>query len=322
MSDDNFLLLLLVRTQFPFPGWHFVRWLENFANNDDKIEIHNAKKLPYKLGHNHFSHLSLDEWRQQVRLGLGKANRTSYSVRGVHPTPSPEDFAKLPKSVDWVKAGAVTPPKDQGECGSCWSFSTTGALEGAYKIKYNKLLSFSEQNLVDCDNDRHGGSDQGCNGGLMDNAFSFVEENGGLCTEADYPYTSGETEHAGIFCNQKKCKKVPEVAPKNFTDVEPNSEPALMSAVAQQPVSIAIEADQEDFQLYSSGVYTAKCGDNLDHGVLVVGYGFWEDGTPFWKVKNSWSEKWGMGGYILLERSINQDGGQCGILEAASYPVL
>lgn len=195
----------------------------------------------------------------------------------------------------------------------------------AYFIKYGELVSFSEQNLVDCDNSRHGGSDSGCNGGLMDNAFAFVESNGGLCTEADYPYTSGNTSRESVTCMQKKCKKNPAVTPQNYTDVEVDSEAALMSAVSMQPVSIAIEADQRDFQLYKSGVYTAKCGTNLDHGVLVVGYGVFDDGkstTKYWKVKNSWSDKWGMDGYILLERGISQEGGQCGILEAPSYPVL
>jgi KDEL-tailed cysteine endopeptidase len=159
----------------------------------------------------------------------------------------------------------------------------------------------------------------------MDNAFAFVEANGGLCTEAEYPYTSGNTSRESVTCMQKKCKKIAAVTPRNYTDVLVDSEAALMSAVSMQPVSIAIEADQRDFQLYKRGVYTAKCGTNLDHGVLVVGYGVYDDGketTKYWKVKNSWSAGWGMDGYILLERGISQEGGQCGILEAASYPVL
>ena len=213
---------------------------------------------------------------------------------------------------------------------------------------------------------RHGGTDMGCNGGLMDNAFKYIEKNGGLCMEADYPYVSGDTAHQHFLCLQKNCKVVTDATPRNYTDVQVDSEAALMSAVSMQPVSIAIEADQKDFQLYksgdipllglypttpppplfpslpssplppppppphihtnhitenilhfssSSGVYTAKCGTTLDHGVLVVGYGVWEgDGvTKFWKVKNSWSSKWGMDGYILLEKGIDQIGGQCGM---------
>jgi C1A family cysteine protease len=293
--------------------------LENFAANDDKIETHNAKKLSYTLGHNQFSHMSFEEWRQYIHLGLARPSNKTNPV-SIHR--APDDLTKLPKTVDWVEKGAVTTPKDQGQCGSCWSFSTTGALEGAFKIKYGNLVSLSEQNLVDCDDLFHGGEDHGCNGGLMDNAFHFIERNGGICSEEDYPYVSGTTMHEGK-CTQKKCTKVQGTTPTGFTDVEVNSEAALMSAVAKQPVSIAIEADQKDFQLYKSGVYTAECGTNLDHGVLLVGYGVWEDGTKYWKVKNSWSPTWGMDGFILLERGGKQEGGQCGILMGPpSYPNL
>ena len=296
-----------------------MKWLENFAANDDKIETHNAKKLSYTLGHNQFSHMSFEEWRQYVHLGLARPSNKTNPV-SIHR--APDDLTKLPKTVDWVEKGAVTTAKDQGQCGSCWSFSTTGALEGAFKIKYGNLVPLSEQNLVDCDDLFHGGEDHGCNGGLMDNAFHFIERNGGICSEEDYPYVSGTTMHEGK-CAQKKCTKVQGTAPTGFTDVEVNSEAALMSAVAKQPVSIAIEADQKDFQLYKSGVYTAECGTNLDHGVLVVGYGVWEDGTKYWKVKNSWSPTWGMDGFILLERGGKQEGGQCGILMGPpSYPNL
>lgn len=218
-------------------------------------------------------------------------------------------------------AGAVTGVKDQGQCGSCWSFSTTGALEGAYKLKTKSLVSFSEQNLVDCDNFKNGGTDMGCNGGLMDHAFKWVQKNGGLCTEASYPYTSGTTKAAGT-CADSKCSKVGDVAPKSYTDVVKNSDSAMMSALSQQPVSIAIEADQSAFQLYKSGVFTAACGTKLDHGVLAVGYGSL-DGVDYYKVKNSWGSSWGMNGYILLARGISQAEGQCGMLSGPpSYPNL
>jgi C1A family cysteine protease len=141
----------------------------------------------------------------------------------------------------------------------------------------------------------------GCNGGLMDNAFSWASKNGGLCEWEDYPYISGTTQAKGK-CNEDKCKKS-EHTPKGYTDVKTNDANALMSAVYQQPVAIAIEADQPSFQLYKSGVYSGKCGANLDHGVLVVGYGTDKDTSePFWKVKNSWGEGWGEGGYIRLTR--------------------
>jgi KDEL-tailed cysteine endopeptidase len=291
--------------------------LQNFANNDDLINTHNAGKSTYTLGHNKFSHMSLDEWRAFVKLGLQKKDD---SVKAANVHAAPADMSAVPASIDWVTNGAVTGVKDQGQCGSCWSFSTTGAIEGAYQIKYNNLQSFSEQMFVDCDTLKNGGRDHGCNGGLMDNAFSWAQKWGGVCTEAAYPYTSGTTETAGTC--QTTCSKNANAAPKSYTDVQTNSDSAMMSALAQQPVAVAIEADQASFQLYSGGVLTAACGTNLDHGVLAVGYGTL-DGTDYYKVKNSWGPDWGMDGYILLARGISQKEGQCGILSGPpSYPNL
>jgi C1A family cysteine protease len=200
---------------------------------------------------------------------------------------APANNMAIPDSIDWTTKGAVTGVKDQGQCGSCWSFSTTGSLEGAYKIKYGQLISFSEQNFVDCDTKENGGTDLGCHGGLMDSAFEWAKSWGGVCTEADYPYVSGTTRERGT-CNTK-CTKNANVAPKSYTDVQTNSDSALMSALAQQPVSVAIEADQAAFQLYKSGVFTATCGTNLDHGVLAVGYGTL-DGQDYYKVSMSGSK--------------------------------
>jgi len=263
-------------------------------------------------------------------------NRTEYSawVRGtntkinvfaVNPVmSSAADLAALPAAIDWTTKGAVTPVKDQGQCGSCWSFSTTGALEGAFAIKYGTLVSFSEQQLVDCDTLGNGGRDHGCNGGLMDNAFNWISKNNGLCTETDYPYVSGVTKTAGTC--QKSCKNVvgSDVL-SSPVDVEPASDVAMMGALALGPVSVAIEADERDFQLYKSGVFSGKCGTNLDHGVLAVGYGTDSNGGgDYYKVKNSWSTTWGEKGYIRLGRGAGFNGGkgQCGILLEASYPVV
>jgi len=303
-------------------GEHFVHMLQNFANNDDLIVAHNAKNLSYTLGHNKFSHMNADEWRQYVKLGLNRPDAESKAPE-VHAPPA--DVSSMASSIDWTTKGAVTAVKDQGQCGSCWSFSTTGALEGAYYNKYGSLKAFSEQNLVDCDN-RSGnprGTDMGCNGGLMDSAFSWTSKNGGLCSEADYPYTSGTTQKSGT-CSQSKCSVDAKVAPKSYKDVTTNSDSALMSALNIGPVSVAIEADQSSFQLYKSGVLTAACGTNLDHGVLAVGYGTdAATGLDYYKVKNSWGSSWGESGYIRLQRGVSQMEGLCGILSGPpSYPVI
>jgi len=301
-------------------GERFVHMLQNFANNDDLIELHNAGNSTYTLGHNKFSAMSFDEWRSYVRLGLSTKPAELEAPAKIHE--APVDLSALPASVDWTtKGGAVSAVKDQGQCGSCWSFSTTGALEGAHFNKLGKAVSLSEQHLVDCDTPRNGGSDLGCNGGLMDSAFTWVKKNGGIATEVDYPYFSGTTKSNGA-CQDSKVAKVTAATPVSYTDVQTNSDAAMMSALAQQPVSVAIEADQAAFQLYKSGVFTASCGTNLDHGVLAVGYGTL-NGQDYYKVKNSWGTTWGDNGYILLARGVTQKQGQCGILSGPpSYPNL
>jgi len=294
-------------------GKEFIKRLQIFADNFDAIEAHNAKGETYTMGLNQFSHLTFEEFKEAVHLGSSRPpnlRRAPDSTNPLHE--SPVDVSALPTSIDWTAKGAVTNVKDQGNCGSCWSFSTTGALEGAYFLKYGTLLSFSEQQLVSCDT-----TDLGCNGGWMDDAFTWVKGNGGLTTEDQYPYTSGTTGNSGV-CQKTGYTNNANVAPKSFTDVKAGDVNALMSAVAQQPVSIAIQANQLAFQSYSSGVLTGKCGQRLDHGVLAVGYGTL-NGVDYWKVKNSWGPSWGQDGYILIERS---SADLCGVLDAASYPTL
>jgi C1A family cysteine protease len=291
--------------------------LNNFANNDDIIELHNKNTMnTFELGHNQFSHMNSEEFKAYVGDTYIKEHEDDEHEDDEYEHEDYEVLTALPASVDWTTKGAVTGVKDQGNCGSCWSFSATGALEGAYQIKYGTLVSFSEQNLVSCDT-----IDSACNGGLMDNAFKWTTSNGGLCTESGYPYTSGTTGQKGTCTTT--CAKNTAVTPKSFTDVAKNSDSALMTALVQQPVSIAIQADQPAFQLYKSGVLTGTCGSNLDHGVLAVGYGTWTDGINYYKVKNSWGTSWGMSGYILIQRGNPQRCGECGILcGPPSYPNL
>jgi cathepsin L len=221
---------------------------------------------------------------------------------------------KFPDHVNWVALGGVTPVKNQGACGSCWAFSTTGALEGAKFIRTGELVALSEQNLLDCDH-----KDLGCGGGLMDNAFKFDEKTGGLCSEEDYPYEARQ----GQVC-RTNCTDVPGTIVSTFYDVPPGKTKTLMAALAMQPISVAVQANQFVFQFYKTGVLTDdSCGKSgeLDHGVLAAGYGTdSETGEPYFLVKNSWGDKWGENGYIRMSRKSKNEFGMCALLKMASYP--
>jgi C1A family cysteine protease len=278
---------------------------EAFTINDARVQDYNSRGLTYTLGHNSYSDVKPDDFNKQMYGGLAESF-VGKREKNYNNELSKVNKDSLPASVDWTTAGAVTPIKDQGQCGSCWAFSTVMAIEGGLFVNTGSLVSLSEQDLVSCD---HNG-DQGCNGGLMDQAFAWVEQNG-ICSEADYPYTSGTGTTGDCVAT---CAPVATIT--GFTDVPANDETALAAAVVTQPVSVAIEADKSVFQLYKSGILSsAACGTQLDHGVGVVGYGT-EAGTDYWKVKNSWGASWGMDGYILLARGTNE----CGISQMASYP--
>ena len=298
-------------TQFE-DGAEYLKRLEIFIGWDKIIEEHNASGATWTMGHNQFSSLTHEEF-VETYLRPRPKNLRGPSV-AIH-SATEEEIQSNPSAWDWTSQGAVTGVKDQGSCGSCWSFSTTGALEGAYYQKYGNLVSFSEQELVSCATFPN----MGCNGGQMDAAFNWIKRNGGLCSEDDYPYTSGSGSTG--TCQSSSCSSVTGSKVTGYTDVKTDSESSLESAVYSTPVSVAIQANQPGFSLYSGGVYTGTCGTNLDHGVLTVGYGT-DSGTDYWKVKNSWGTGWGEDGYIRLEKGKDQTGGQCGILMDPSYPSL
>ncbi|KAK9112682.1 hypothetical protein Scep_020201 [Stephania cephalantha] len=284
------------------------RRFEIFKDNLRFIDEHNAEGHSYEVGLNRFADLTNEEFRSAYlgartdayrRVAKPKSDR--YAFRGGD---------DLPKSVDWREKGAVVGVKDQGSCGSCWAFSTVAAVEGINKIVTGDLISLSEQELIDCDTSYN----QGCQGGLMDYAFEFIINNGGIDTEDDYPYKTRDGQ-----CDQfRKNAKV--VTIDSYEDVPVNDEKSLQKAVANQPVSVAIEGGGRAFQLYKSGVFTGRCGTALDHGVVAVGYGT-ENGKDYWIVRNSWGASWGEKGYVRLERNIAAKTGKCGIAMQASYPI-
>jgi C1A family cysteine protease len=279
-----------------------------FTKNVYAIENH--KSATVLLGINKFADVSQEEFSARY-LGYRP------SMRAFTQEDSHTDDISLPESVDWVAAGAVTGVKNQGQCGSCWSFSTTGSVEGAWFLKTGDLISLSEQQLVDCSGPE---GNQGCNGGMMDQAFEYIIKNGGICSETAYPYTASQGSCASINTSTP-CTSVAHIS--SYVDVHPKNDTALMIAVAQQPVSVAVEADGLDWQFYMGGVVTDACGSNLDHGVLVVGYGTDATAGDFWKVKNSWGPEWGEQGYIRIGRGAKFDpSGECGILLDPSYPVV
>merc|ERR1719443_889311 len=287
-----------------------------FKENRVYIKKMNEENAHVTFDVNQFADLTHDEFAEMY-IGGGVKPELKQVWEGV-PYLGRHEYsgAELPESVDWVAKGAVSPVKNQGQCGSCWSFSSTGSLEGAWEIATGKLESLSEQQLVDCSKKE---GNQGCNGGLMDNAFTYWKT-AGVCTEESYPYTA----KGDPTCKASSCKlAIPEGGVVGFKDVDKDDADALKEAVATGPVSIAIEADKGAFQFYKTGVMSQKCGTQLDHGVLLVGYGT-ENGKDYWKVKNSWGASWGEEGYILLDRGSSPDGaaGECGLMQQASYPVV
>ncbi|CAK9136562.1 unnamed protein product [Ilex paraguariensis] len=276
-----------------------------YQSNVQFIDYVNSQNLSFKLADNKFADKTNEEFKS-IYLGL-LTDRSSRMATNL----TVDRIRGLPTSVDWRKKGVVTPVKDQGECGSCWAFSAVAAVEGINMIKTGKLVSLSEQELVDCD---VSSEDEGCKGGYMDKAFEFIKRNGGITTESNYPYVGKDGK-----CDGAK-KKDHAVTISGHGIVPREDERSLQTVVASQPVSVAVDAGGYDFQFYSDGVFSGYCGKNLNHGVTIVGYGV-ENGFKYWLVKNSWGTGWGEGGFIKMKRGSTDKKGICGIAMESSYPI-
>lgn len=280
-----------------------------WEKNLKQISTHNLEASlgvhTYELAMNHLGDMTSEEVVQKMTgLKLPSARPSSNDTLYV-----PEWEGRVPDSVDYRKKGYVTPVKNQGECGSCWAFSSAGALEGQLKKKTGKLLTLSPQNLVDCVSENNG-----CGGGYMTNAFRYVQTNGGIDSEDAYPYV-GQDESCMYNATAKAAKC------RGYKEIPVGNEKALKRAVARVgPISVAIDASLTSFQFYSRGVYYDKNCDseNVNHAVLVVGYGI-QKGHKHWILKNSWGESWGNKGYALLARNKNN---ACGITNLASFPKM
>jgi len=283
--------------------------LKIFTENKAKVERHNRLaeegKLSFFLALNRFADMLSVEVASMMN-GYRKGNNSGAAqfLRQAHVT-------SLPDHVDWRDAGAVTPVKDQGMCGSCWAFASTGALEGMHHRWKGKLVSLSEQQLVDCSTNW---GNQGCNGGEPETAYSYVTEVGGIDTERSYLY-EGEDDICRFQSQNVGAKE------HGHISVRTGDELALKEAVATQgPCSLAIDASHSSFHLYSHGIYREPQCDSglLDHAVLAVGYGTVEGEGDYWLVKNSWGAGWGEAGYVRIAR---EEDNMCGVASQASYPL-
>ena len=277
----------------------------DFHGNMEFIQTHNSKHLSYDVGENQFIN------RTYIH---GKYNHTNpYVPDRNYPMVTIYSDKNHKKKIDWRNKQVVSSVKNQGMCGSCWAFSATEAVESEWAIKYNHLYNLSEQELVDCSGYL---GNNGCEGGLMKNAFHYIMDNG-ICSNKSYPYNASDNT-----CMNNTCNHIVHIT--NYSGIIKNSESQLEKAVQIQPVSVAIQANLQTFQLYKSGIYNdTNCSSDLDHGVLLIGYGYDETyKMKYWIIKNSWGESWGEKGYMRMAKDINNSIGQCGIAMDPSIPII
>lgn len=311
LEDNDFNTIITKKNFGEFKDYFNKKYTDNneelfrysvFKYNFNKINEWNNNHSSFNLSLNQFSDLHTHEFaslHNGYKFKYGKKTNDNFKYN-----------INLPDAVNWLDKNVVNPIKNQGKCGSCYAFSSVQALESAWAIKNQYLYNLSEQQIVDCDK-----LDQGCNGGLMENVYNWIKDNGGITTTANYTYTG----HDGL-CDFKKNQSVVEV--KGYVSV-PNNTLAVMTAVVQQPLSVAINANTFTFQFYHSGVYDpyfCKSDESsLDHGVGIVGYGSL-NGKDYFLVRNSWGETWGDNGYILMARGDQKN--TCGILNDVIYPIV
>merc|ERR1712121_564688 len=277
-----------------------------WKKQNEEVDLHNALYgHEFTLAINELSDLSEEEYKKFYLSSLivpeGPSNATMYV-----PTNEP-----IPNAVDWRSQGMVTDIKTQGSCGSCYSFSATGAHEGQWKKKRGTLPSLSEQQIVDCSG-RYGNG--GCQGGWYQWSWSYIRDCGGNQGEDSYRYTARQG-----YCRFNRGSVVATCT--GFHDTQHGSESDLTNALANVgPVSVAIDASPSTFRSYRSGVhYSRSCSSyRLNHAVLAVGYGS-EGGRNYYLVKNSWGTRWGAGGYIKMAKDMQNN---CGIASKPSYPLV
>jgi len=293
----------MIENQRSYNHNEFSKRYQIFKTNADFIETHNTLGR-HRCAVNRFADMTSQEFSRKF-TGLKHNYASKFNLTLVRK----ETPVNAPASFDWRSQGAVTPIKNQGQCGSCWSFSTTGSTEGCHKLAGHTLVSLSEQNIMDC-SDSYG--NEGCNGGLMTQAMQYIIDNKGVDTEASYPYTA----ETGTSCGYNAANSGATL--NAYVNVNSGDENDLLAKNVVGPVSVAIDASQSSFQFYSSGVYNepACSSTQLDHGVLAIGWGV-SGSTPYWLVKNSWGTSWGLSGYIWMSRNLNN---QCGIATAATLP--